>query len=175
MCDRSRSTKQLRDGVGSTAPERCVRKNCAQASDIVAYCRGPYCLLSLQAVAALRKRGLTAMRSEDGISEGGRDERRSLRRVTAGYSRLTRRRRDLIASRGGSDVLHVCRYSAGSQRWTPPTARPPTQHASHGGTPGPANCGCRAAPYNGRLDEAEILKENVNMRQPSRSGRRLAG
>lgn len=36
---------------------------------IVAYCRGPYCVLALQAVAALRKRGLTAMRSEDGISE----------------------------------------------------------------------------------------------------------
>jgi rhodanese-related sulfurtransferase/DNA-binding transcriptional ArsR family regulator len=36
---------------------------------IVAYCRGPYCVLSLQAVAALRKRGYTVMRSEDGISE----------------------------------------------------------------------------------------------------------
>lgn len=36
---------------------------------IIAYCRGPYCVLSLQAVAALRKRGIVAMRSEDGISE----------------------------------------------------------------------------------------------------------
>jgi rhodanese-related sulfurtransferase len=36
---------------------------------IVAYCRGPYCVLSLQAVALLRKRGIAAMRSEDGISE----------------------------------------------------------------------------------------------------------
>ncbi len=44
-------------------------KTAAKRRTIVAYCRGPYCVLSLQAVAALRKRGLTAMRVEDGISE----------------------------------------------------------------------------------------------------------
>jgi rhodanese-related sulfurtransferase/predicted transcriptional regulator len=36
---------------------------------IVAYCRGPYCVLALQAVAALRKRGIVARRLEDGVSE----------------------------------------------------------------------------------------------------------
>jgi ArsR family transcriptional regulator len=36
---------------------------------IIAYCRGPYCVLSLQAVAALRKRGIVAARAEDGVSE----------------------------------------------------------------------------------------------------------
>jgi ArsR family transcriptional regulator len=36
---------------------------------IVAYCRGPYCVLSYEAVAALRKRGFTARRLEDGLPE----------------------------------------------------------------------------------------------------------
>jgi rhodanese-related sulfurtransferase/DNA-binding transcriptional ArsR family regulator len=36
---------------------------------VVAYCRGPYCVYALQAVAALRKRGITAVRAEDGVSE----------------------------------------------------------------------------------------------------------
>lgn len=44
-------------------------KTAPKRRTIVAYCRGPYCVLSLQAVAALRKRGLSAVRTEDGISE----------------------------------------------------------------------------------------------------------
>ncbi|HEX7835855.1 MAG TPA: metalloregulator ArsR/SmtB family transcription factor, partial [Kofleriaceae bacterium] len=36
---------------------------------VVAYCRGPYCVYALRAVAALRKRGIHAMRLEDGVSE----------------------------------------------------------------------------------------------------------
>ena len=44
-------------------------KTAAKRRTIVAYCRGPYCVLSLQAVSALRKRGLTVMRSEDGVTE----------------------------------------------------------------------------------------------------------
>jgi rhodanese-related sulfurtransferase len=36
---------------------------------VVAYCRGPYCVLALQAVASLRKRGVAARRFEDGVSE----------------------------------------------------------------------------------------------------------
>jgi rhodanese-related sulfurtransferase len=36
---------------------------------IVAYCRGPYCVYALDAVAALRKRGIKAHRLEDGVSE----------------------------------------------------------------------------------------------------------
>ncbi len=36
---------------------------------VVAYCRGPYCVYALQAVAALRKRGISAVRAEDGVSE----------------------------------------------------------------------------------------------------------
>ena len=37
--------------------------------EIVAYCRGPYCVLSYEAVAALRARGYTVRRLEDGYPE----------------------------------------------------------------------------------------------------------
>jgi rhodanese-related sulfurtransferase len=39
------------------------------AQEIVAYCRGPYYVLSYQAVAALRARGFKARRLEDGLPE----------------------------------------------------------------------------------------------------------
>jgi ArsR family transcriptional regulator len=39
------------------------------AQEIVAYCRGAYCVLSYEAVAALRVRGFTARRLEDGFPE----------------------------------------------------------------------------------------------------------
>ena len=37
--------------------------------EIVAYCRGPYCVLSFEAVAVLRARGIGARRLEDGFPE----------------------------------------------------------------------------------------------------------
>jgi ArsR family transcriptional regulator len=37
--------------------------------EIVAYCRGPWCVLSFEAVAALRQRGYRARRLEDGYPE----------------------------------------------------------------------------------------------------------
>jgi rhodanese-related sulfurtransferase/DNA-binding transcriptional ArsR family regulator len=37
--------------------------------EIVAYCRGPYCVLSYEAVAVLRRRGFKARRLEDGLPE----------------------------------------------------------------------------------------------------------
>lgn len=37
--------------------------------EIVAYCRGPHCVLSFEAVAALRERGFTVRRLEDGYPE----------------------------------------------------------------------------------------------------------
>ncbi len=43
-----------------TAPKRKL---------VVAYCRGPYCVYALQAVTALRKRGIDAVRAEDGVAE----------------------------------------------------------------------------------------------------------
>ena len=38
-------------------------------SEVVAYCRGPYCVLSYEAVAQLRTRGFKARRLEDGLPE----------------------------------------------------------------------------------------------------------
>jgi rhodanese-related sulfurtransferase/DNA-binding transcriptional ArsR family regulator len=40
-----------------------------RAQEIVAYCRGPYCVLSYEAVAALRARGFRVRRLEDGLPE----------------------------------------------------------------------------------------------------------
>jgi rhodanese-related sulfurtransferase len=37
--------------------------------EIVAYCRGPYCVLSFEAVAQLRKLGFKARRLQDGLPE----------------------------------------------------------------------------------------------------------
>lgn len=37
--------------------------------EVVAYCRGPYCVLAYEAVAKLRKKGFTARRLEDGFPE----------------------------------------------------------------------------------------------------------
>ena len=40
-----------------------------KSREIVAYCRGPYCVLSFEAVALLRERGFKARRLEDGYPE----------------------------------------------------------------------------------------------------------
>jgi ArsR family transcriptional regulator len=37
--------------------------------EVIAYCRGPYCVLAFEAVAALRGRGLKARRLEGGYPE----------------------------------------------------------------------------------------------------------
>ena len=37
--------------------------------DIVAYCRGPYCVLAAQAVELLQKHGFRAVRMEDGVAD----------------------------------------------------------------------------------------------------------
>ncbi|KRW98003.1 ArsR family transcriptional regulator [Paracoccus sp. MKU1] len=37
--------------------------------EIVAYCRGPWCVMSFEAVAELRRRGFSARRLEDGLPE----------------------------------------------------------------------------------------------------------
>jgi ArsR family transcriptional regulator len=39
------------------------------STEVVAYCRGPYCLLSFEAVAELRRRGFSVRRLEDGLPE----------------------------------------------------------------------------------------------------------
>lgn len=47
----------------------------APDTEIVAYCRGPYCVYAHQAVAALRKQGLNARRLEGGLPEWRKDGR----------------------------------------------------------------------------------------------------
>lgn len=46
-----------------------ARTKAPKRKQIVAYCRGPYCVYALQAVAALKQRGLRATRSEGGVVE----------------------------------------------------------------------------------------------------------
>lgn len=51
--------RELEDRIASLDRDR----------EIVAYCRGPYCVLSYEAVAALRARGFNVRRLEDGYPE----------------------------------------------------------------------------------------------------------
>ncbi|MBF0267346.1 MAG: metalloregulator ArsR/SmtB family transcription factor [Alphaproteobacteria bacterium] len=44
-------------------------KDLPKGSQIVAYCRGPYCVLAYEAVAFLREQGLPASRLQDGMPE----------------------------------------------------------------------------------------------------------
>jgi len=44
-------------------------KDWPKRREIIAYCRGPYCVLAFEAVAALRKRGFTVRRLEEGYPE----------------------------------------------------------------------------------------------------------
>ncbi|HSD89827.1 MAG TPA: rhodanese-like domain-containing protein, partial [Kofleriaceae bacterium] len=44
-------------------------RDAPKRKQIVAYCRGPYCVYASQAVAELQKRGLRAMRVDDGVPE----------------------------------------------------------------------------------------------------------
>ena len=72
-CARPRSSSRgTSPGAISVPLDRDARVGAKRAPRrrlIVAYCRGPYCVYAVQAVAALRKRGLEAMRFEDGVSE----------------------------------------------------------------------------------------------------------
>jgi rhodanese-related sulfurtransferase/DNA-binding transcriptional ArsR family regulator len=51
--------RELKDRLRKFDPKR----------EIVAYCRGPYCVLSYEAVAQLRAKGFKARRLEDGLPE----------------------------------------------------------------------------------------------------------
>ena len=56
----------------SSIPLNELRKSIAQLpknKEIVAYCRGPYCVLAQEAMNVLRERGFKAVRLEDGIAE----------------------------------------------------------------------------------------------------------
>lgn len=53
-------------------PLKALEKRLAELPkrrEVVAYCRGPYCVLAFEAVAALRQRGFKVRRLEDGLPE----------------------------------------------------------------------------------------------------------
>jgi len=53
-------------------PLRALKARLAEldpAQEIVAYCRGEYCVLSFEAVALLRARGFNVRRLQDGLPE----------------------------------------------------------------------------------------------------------
>jgi ArsR family transcriptional regulator len=55
-----------------SVPLGALRRHVARLdrnTEIVAYCRGPYCVLSFEAVAQLRRLGFKARRLEDGLPE----------------------------------------------------------------------------------------------------------
>lgn len=58
-------------GARSVPMERLARelRNLPADAEIVAYCRGPYCVLADEAVRLLRRKGRTAHRLEDGFPE----------------------------------------------------------------------------------------------------------
>lgn len=53
-----------------------IAPQCGPGTEIVAYCRGPYCVSADQAVTALRKRGVNARRLDGGLPEWREDGRR---------------------------------------------------------------------------------------------------
>lgn len=46
-----------------------ARQSAPKRKQIVAYCRGPYCVYAIEAVRELKKRGLRVTRAEDGVAE----------------------------------------------------------------------------------------------------------
>lgn len=52
-----------------------ISSNLSPGAEIVAYCRGPYCIYAHQAVAALRQQGFHARRLEGGLPEWRADGR----------------------------------------------------------------------------------------------------
>ncbi|MGH9877840.1 MAG: rhodanese-like domain-containing protein, partial [Nitrososphaerales archaeon] len=50
---------ELKRGMGKLPKNRAI----------VAYCRGPYCVLAAEAVAILKKTGYRAVRLEEGVNE----------------------------------------------------------------------------------------------------------
>jgi rhodanese-related sulfurtransferase len=60
----------LPGAINIPLPEVARRTNELPADrEVIAYCRGPYCLMSFEAVAQLRKKGRKARRLQDGYPE----------------------------------------------------------------------------------------------------------
>jgi rhodanese-related sulfurtransferase len=48
---------------------KAFARKAPKRKQVVAYCRGPYCVFALKAVAELKKRGVNAVRFEEGVQE----------------------------------------------------------------------------------------------------------
>lgn len=76
-------------------------KNTPPNKEVVAYCRGPYCVMAVDAVIRLGRRGIAALRLEDGVGEWraaglpveGRSQREAKTRRIARQAERIRRRR----------------------------------------------------------------------------------
>ena len=46
-----------------------VRMEIPKKKEVIAYCRGPYCVYAVEAVALLRKHGYRARRTDEGLPD----------------------------------------------------------------------------------------------------------
>jgi len=70
--DRDALLKRVCEGTVTSIPLKELKRRLSKLpsdQEIVAYCRGPYCVLSIQAVELLRKKGFNAVRLEEGIQD----------------------------------------------------------------------------------------------------------
>jgi ArsR family transcriptional regulator len=59
----------LRGAVNVPLKDLARARTLPRGKDIIAYCRGPYCVLAFEAVATLRKHGFSARRLDGGMPE----------------------------------------------------------------------------------------------------------
>ena len=59
----------LRDEIKLTVRTIGRLSDLPRDRDVVAYCRGPYCVLAVQAVEILRSRGFSAFRLEESVDD----------------------------------------------------------------------------------------------------------
>jgi ArsR family transcriptional regulator len=48
---------------------KCRLSDLPRDQEVVAYCRGPYCIFAIQAVETLRAKGFNAVRLEEGVQD----------------------------------------------------------------------------------------------------------
>lgn len=65
-----------------------------KSREVIAYCRGPYCVYSLEAVTLLRKRGFRARRADEGFPDWRAEEWPVARGAAGATARSNRQRAD---------------------------------------------------------------------------------
>ncbi len=75
-------------------------KGLPKRMEVIAYCRGPWCVYSVEAVEVLRQHGFRARRTDDGLPDwraAGRPVERTVAAALAPASRQRKRRPDVVA------------------------------------------------------------------------------